>query len=53
MEKYICNVCGYIYNPVMGDRINGVAEGTAFDKTPDNWVCPVCGKDKKNFIENK
>ncbi len=49
MQKYVCNVCGYEYNPVMGDRTNGVKSGTDFDKLPKEWICPVCGKGKNSF----
>ena len=48
--KYICSVCGYIYDPAEGDPKNGIAAGTAFADLPDNWRCPRCkqGKDKFN-----
>jgi len=49
MAKYACQVCGYVYDPALGDPDNGVNPGTAFDNVPDSWVCPVCGADKDNF----
>ncbi len=49
MDKYICTVCGYIYDPAEGDPDNGVAPGTAFADIPDSWVCPVCGVPKSDF----
>ena len=49
MDKYVCTVCGYIYDPALGDPENGVAPGTAFKNLPDDWVCPVCGADKDQF----
>lgn len=49
MKKYICDVCGYVYDPAEGDPDNGVAAGTPFDKLPDGWVCPVCGAGKDQF----
>lgn len=49
MQKYICNVCGYVYDPAEGDPDNGVQKGTPFDKIPDTWVCPVCGAGKDQF----
>ena len=49
MGKYVCTVCGYIYDPALGDPENGIAEGTAFEDLPDDWVCPVCGADKDQF----
>ncbi len=49
MGKYVCTVCGYIYDPALGDPENGIAAGTAFEDLPDEWVCPVCGADKDQF----
>ena len=49
MNKYICKVCGYIYDPALGDPDSGVAPGTPFDQLPAGWVCPVCGADKSQF----
>ncbi|HUI73233.1 MAG TPA: rubredoxin [Spirochaetia bacterium] len=49
MQKWICTVCGYIYDPVKGDPENGVAAGTAFEDVPSDWVCPVCGASKDDF----
>ena len=49
MQKYRCIPCGYIYDPVVGDPDNGVAPDTAFENTPEDWVCPVCGAAKSEF----
>ena len=49
MQKYVCAVCGYVYDPAVGDPDGGVASGTPFDKVPDDWVCPVCGAGKDSF----
>ena len=49
MASYICNVCGYIYNPEDGDPDSGIAPGTPFESIPDDWVCPVCGVGKDDF----
>lgn len=49
MQKYICTVCGYIYDPEMGDPDSGIAPGTAFEDIPDDWVCPVCFVGKEDF----
>jgi rubredoxin len=49
MQKYVCQVCGYVYDPALGDPDNGIAPGTSFDQLPDDWVCPVCGADKSSF----
>ena len=51
MKKYTCNVCGWIYDPEKGDPENGVEPGTAFEKIPDDWVCPECGATKDLFTE--
>jgi rubredoxin len=49
MEKYVCDVCGYVYDPAKGDPDNGVAANTSFDAVPESWVCPECGADKGRF----
>jgi len=49
MQKYICGICGYVYDPAVGDPGNGIVPGTAFSDVPDDWVCPVCGADKSEF----
>jgi rubredoxin len=49
MQKYVCKVCGYVYDPAVGDPDGGVKPGTAFADIPDSWVCPVCGADKSQF----
>ena len=49
MAKYKCTVCGYIYDPELGDPDGGVAAGTPFEDIPDDWVCPVCGAAKSEF----
>ena len=47
--KYVCNVCGYIYDPAAGDPGSGVAPGTPFESVPGDWVCPACGVPKDDF----
>lgn len=49
MKKYVCDVCGYVYDPAVGDPDSGIAAGTAFEDIPDSWVCPVCGVSKSDF----
>ncbi len=49
MKKYVCDVCGYVYDPAVGDPDNGIAPGTAFEALPDTWVCPECGASKADF----
>jgi len=49
MKKYVCDVCGYIYDPELGDPDNGIEPGTSFEALPDDWVCPMCGASKEDF----
>jgi len=49
MAKYKCTVCGYIYDPALGDPDSGIKPGTAFESLPANWTCPICGAEKSNF----
>lgn len=49
MDKYVCNICGYIYDPEVGDPDSGIAAGTKFEDIPEDWVCPVCGVGKGDF----
>jgi rubredoxin len=49
MKKYVCNVCGYIYDPDEGDPDADIPAGTSFDDLPEDWVCPVCGAPKEEF----
>jgi len=49
MAKYKCTVCGYIYDPQLGDADGGIKPGTPFEEIPDDWVCPVCGASKDQF----
>ncbi|MCU0589656.1 MAG: rubredoxin [Syntrophobacteraceae bacterium] len=49
MDRYVCQICGYVYDPAKGDPDSGVAAGTRFEDLPDDWVCPVCGASKGDF----
>ncbi|HFB83713.1 rubredoxin [Thermosulfuriphilus ammonigenes] len=49
MKKYVCSVCGYVYDPQAGDPVNDIPPGTPFEELPDHWVCPVCGAAKEAF----
>jgi len=49
MNKYVCKICGYVYDPEIGDPENGIKAGTKFEDLPENWKCPVCGAGKKDF----
>jgi butyryl-CoA dehydrogenase len=50
-KRYVCNGCGYEYDPAVGDPDNDIQPGTIFDSLPEEWICPECGEEKKNFIE--
>jgi len=49
MKRYVCQVCGYTYDPAKGDAEGNIAPGTAFADLPDDWTCPVCGASKDQF----
>jgi len=49
MDKYRCIVCGYVYDPTVGDPDNGINPGISFESLPDSWVCPECGVGKDSF----
>lgn len=49
-QKYKCLVCGHIYDPAEGDPTKNIPPGTAFEDLPDNWLCPICGVGKEEFI---
>ncbi len=53
MDRYICNVCGFEYDPEKGDPESGVEPGTPFEKIPDSWVCPICGAPKSEFSKSE
>jgi rubredoxin len=50
MKKYECGVCGYVYDPAMGDPEGNIPPNTAFENLPGNWACPICGANKDQFI---
>lgn len=49
MDKYICTVCDWVYDPEIGDPEHGIAPGAKFEDIPDDWVCPLCGVGKEDF----
>jgi len=49
MKKYVCDVCGYIYDPAVGPPANDIKPGTAFEDLPANRVCSECRANKSNF----
>lgn len=51
--KYKCLVCGWIYDPEVGDPDHGIPPGTDFEDIPDDWKCPLCSANKEDFIEDE
>jgi len=51
MKKYRCKVCGFIYDPELGDPIASIPAGTIFDDITSDWTCPICGVTKEDFVE--
>ena len=49
MDKYECELCGYVYDPERGDKKGGIEPGTAFEDLPESWECPICGAKKMQF----
>ena len=49
MAKWVCTVCGHVYDEAQGDPDSGIAPGTKFDDIPSDWVCPICGVGKDQF----
>ena len=49
MEKYVSDLCGYVYDPAQGDADAGIPAGTSFNDLPEDWVCPLCGVGKDEF----
>ncbi len=48
-RKYVCVVCGYVYDEAEGDPEGGIPPGTRFEDLPDDWVCSECGASKEDF----
>ena len=49
MDKWVCTICGYVYDPAAGDADTGIAAGTAWEDVPEDWLCPICGASKDEF----
>jgi rubredoxin len=49
MERWICTICQYVYDPATGDPDKGIPAGTPFESLPDDWACPLCGAGKDVF----
>ena len=51
MTSYKCGICGYVYEPDLGDPDGAIEPGTPYESIPDDWMCPICGADKEQFDE--
>ena len=49
MERWICTICQYVYDPAVGDPDRGIEPGTSFESLPEDWCCPLCGASKDVF----
>lgn len=49
MEIYVCELCGYEYDPKVGEPANGIEAGTEFEDLPEDYTCPLCGAGKEDF----
>ena len=49
MKKYMCLICGHIYDEAVGDPDTGIAPGTKWEDVPPNWTCPECGARKEDY----
>ncbi|WP_374679773.1 rubredoxin [Hydrocarboniphaga effusa] len=49
MKRWICVICGFIYDDAVGMPEHGIAAGTRFEDLPDDWICPECGSPKSAF----
>ena len=48
---YVCDICGYVYDPELGDPSSGIDAGTSFNDIPDDWMCPDCSASKEDFYK--
>lgn len=48
-KRYICVICGLIYDEAEGWPEDGIAPGTLWEAVPENWFCPDCGAGKEDF----
>ena len=49
MKKYVCGICGYVYDEALGWPDDGIPPGTRWVDVPDAWICPECGSEKRDF----
>ncbi len=49
MKKYVCDLCGYVYDEALGEPDSGIAPGTKWEDVPEDYECPLCGASKDEF----
>lgn len=47
--KYVCDICGYIYDEAEGEPDNGIAPGTKWEDLPEDYVCPALRSRQRQF----
>ena len=52
MKRWVCTICGYVYDPEIGDPGNEVEPGTDFKEVDEEWLCPICAARKDEFDED-
>jgi len=50
MQKYVCSICGFVYDESTGYEKDGISPNTKWEDVPDSWVCPLCGATKSDFV---
>lgn len=53
MKKYVCTLCGYVYDEALGDADEEIEAGTEWEELPEDFACPLCGADKSLFEEEE
>lgn len=53
MKKWVCTVCGWVYDEELGDPDYDLAPSVAFEDLPEDFVCPLCGVGKDQFEEQE
>lgn len=48
-KKYMCLLCGFIYDEAVGWPEDGIPPGTCWEDVPEDWLCPECGAAKSDF----
>jgi rubredoxin len=49
VKKYMCLICGFIYDEAEGRPDEGIPAGTKWADIPLSWRCPDCGSGKEDF----